>query len=171
VRFDFELRDLDNAVEVAHIRVADAQSNLDRVLEHQRQRDIAGELASVVEYAGRAHAELAALVAAIRDMTDVLYETRRLGADPSAAQPQCGRRSMSQPFLCRYFNCYVTCDASNKPCGNGRKTRPSAAKLTVIFSDLVGSTALSARMEPEDLRRSFRPTRSAWQRPCSASGC
>jgi hypothetical protein len=87
VRFDFELRDLDNALEVAHIRVADAQADLDRVLADQRQQDIAGELQSVVEYAGRADQALAAFVAAIRDMTDRLYETRRLGADnPSHAQ-------------------------------------------------------------------------------------
>ena len=32
------------------------------------------------------------------------------------------------------------------------KTPPSAAKSTVMFSDLVGSTALSTRMDPEDLR-------------------
>src|ERR1700758_3678045 len=33
-------------------------------------------------------------------------------------------------------------------------------QVTVMFSDLVGSTALSARMDPEDLK-SFRPIRSA----------
>ena len=42
-------------------------------------------------------------------------------------------------------------------------------QVTVMFSDLVGSTALSARMDPEDLRRLSAPTRSALQRPCSAS--
>jgi class 3 adenylate cyclase len=34
-------------------------------------------------------------------------------------------------------------------------------QVTVMFSDLVGSTALSARMDPEDLPRLFRPIRSA----------
>ena len=38
-----------------------------------------------------------------------------------------------------------------------------------MFSDLVGSTALSARMDPEDLARSFRPIRNALPRRCSAS--
>ena len=32
------------------------------------------------------------------------------------------------------------------------KTAQSAAKSPVMFSDLVGSTALSARIDPEDLR-------------------
>src|SRR5499425_334556 len=42
-------------------------------------------------------------------------------------------------------------------------------QVTVMFSDLVGSTALSARMDPEDLRESFRPIRSVSARPCGAS--
>ena len=42
-------------------------------------------------------------------------------------------------------------------------------QVTVMFSDLVGSTALSGRMDPEDLPRLSRPTRSALRRPCSAS--
>ena len=42
-------------------------------------------------------------------------------------------------------------------------------QVTVMFSDLVGSTALSARMNPEDLREVIRPIRSASQRPCSGS--
>jgi class 3 adenylate cyclase len=32
------------------------------------------------------------------------------------------------------------------------KTAPKRRQVTVMFSDLVGSTALSARMDPEDLR-------------------
>ena len=40
-------------------------------------------------------------------------------------------------------------------------------QVTVMFSDLVGSTALSARMDPEVLVRSFRPIRSASPRRCS----
>ena len=38
------------------------------------------------------------------------------------------------------------------PLHHNRMTPRSAAKYTVMFSDLVGSTALSARMDPEDLR-------------------
>jgi hypothetical protein len=48
--------------------------------------------------------------------------------------------------------------------------RAERRQVTVMFSDLVGSTALSARMDPEDLRaRSFRPIRSASRRPYVAS--
>jgi class 3 adenylate cyclase len=47
--------------------------------------------------------------------------------------------------------------------------RAERRHVTVMFSDLVGSTALSARMDPEDLAKSFRPIRSVSQRPCSAS--
>ena len=43
-----------------------------------------------------------------------------------------------------------------------RWTPPSAAKLTVMFSDLVGSTALSARLDPEDLREVI----GAYQKCC-----
>ena len=39
-------------------------------------------------------------------------------------------------------------------------------QVTVMFSDLVGSTAMSARMDPEDL---LQPIRSALQRPWVAS--
>jgi hypothetical protein len=42
-------------------------------------------------------------------------------------------------------------------------------QVTVMFSDLVGSTALSARMDPEDLSGSFRPIRSVWRRLFSVS--
>ena len=43
-------------------------------------------------------------------------------------------------------------------------------QVTVMFSDLVGSTALSARMDPEDLREvNLSLSGSASLRPCSAS--
>ena len=41
--------------------------------------------------------------------------------------------------------------------------------FTVMFSDLVGSTALLARMDPEDLREVIRPIRSVLRRPCKTS--
>jgi len=44
--------------------------------------------------------------------------------------------------------------------------RAERRQVTVMFSDLVGSTALSARMDPEDLRE-VRPIRSASRRLCS----
>ena len=48
--------------------------------------------------------------------------------------------------------------------------RAERRQVTVMFSDLVGSTALSARMDPEDLREVISAaTRNVSQRPCSAS--
>ena len=41
-------------------------------------------------------------------------------------------------------------------------------QVTVMFSDLVGSTALSARMDPEDLREVISAYQSASPRMCSA---
>jgi hypothetical protein len=46
--------------------------------------------------------------------------------------------------------------------------RAERRQVTVMFSDLVGSTALSARMDPEDLRETA-PTKGALPRRCSAS--
>jgi len=40
-------------------------------------------------------------------------------------------------------------------------------QVTVMFSDLVGSTALSARMDPRTCVRSFRPIRHALSRRCA----
>ena len=47
--------------------------------------------------------------------------------------------------------------------------RAERRQVTVMFSDLVGSTALSARMAPRICEKSFRPTKSALRRPCSVS--
>ena len=46
--------------------------------------------------------------------------------------------------------------------------RAERRQVTVMFSDLVGSTALSARMDPEDPARLSPPTRSASLRPYAA---
>ena len=50
-----------------------------------------------------------------------------------------------------------TLSAPNAP----PEDRAERRQVTVMFSDLVGSTALSARMDPEDLREVIPPTRSA----------
>jgi class 3 adenylate cyclase len=42
-----------------------------------------------------------------------------------------------------------------------RRDDAERRQLTVMFCDLVGSTALSARLDPEDLRRCARGVRSA----------
>src|SRR6516162_429763 len=69
-------------------------------------------------------------------------------------------------------------DASDRGPSSELKTAPAATsaapedraerrQVTVMFSDLVGSTALSARMDPEDpLAKSFRTTRSASRKLC-----
>jgi class 3 adenylate cyclase len=46
--------------------------------------------------------------------------------------------------------------------------RAERRQVTVMFSDLVGSTALSARMDPEDLREIISAYQSASRRPCNA---
>jgi hypothetical protein len=56
--------------------------------------------------------------------------------------------------------------------GENRAPQPDRAErrqVTVLFSDLVGSTALSGRMDPEDLREVISSIRSASQRPCRGS--
>ena len=47
--------------------------------------------------------------------------------------------------------------------------RAERRQVTVMFSDLVGSTTLSARMDLEDFREAFRPTRSASLTLCNDS--
>ena len=47
--------------------------------------------------------------------------------------------------------------------------RAERRQVTVMFSDLVGSTALSVRIEAEDLTRLSAATRSVLRTPCSAS--
>jgi class 3 adenylate cyclase len=49
------------------------------------------------------------------------------------------------------------------------EARAERRQVTVMFSDLVGSTTLSARMDPEDFREAFRPTRSASLTLCNDS--
>ena len=51
------------------------------------------------------------------------------------------------------------------------KTQDSAERrqVTVMFSDLVGSTALSARMDPEDLRELISAYQKCAAEPCAAS--
>ena len=55
--------------------------------------------------------------------------------------------------------------AKNENVAGAASETPAASaerrQVTVMFSDFVGSTALSARMDPEDLRELFRPIRSA----------
>lgn len=47
---------------------------------------------------------------------------------------------------------------------------PDRRQLTVVFVDLVGSTALSRKLDPEDLRRVIRAYQNRCRRDCSVSG-
>jgi class 3 adenylate cyclase len=62
-------------------------------------------------------------------------------------------------------------DGSTVPASADPSPRDTAERrqVTVMFSDLVGSTALSARMDPEDLREVISATRSVSLRLFSAS--
>jgi hypothetical protein len=59
--------------------------------------------------------------------------------------------------------------SSPAPAAQSKDAAAERRQVTVMFSDLVGSTALSARMDPEDLSGSFRPIRSVWRRLFSVS--
>jgi class 3 adenylate cyclase len=48
------------------------------------------------------------------------------------------------------------------------ESRAERRQVTVMFSELVGSTALSARMDPKTSAKSSRPTTSPSQRRCRA---
>src|SRR6202011_1536755 len=60
-------------------------------------------------------------------------------------------------------------NAVSSPLSATCEDRAERRQVTVMFSDLVGSTVLSARMDPEDLRRLSAAIRSVSLRPCSAS--
>jgi len=50
-----------------------------------------------------------------------------------------------------------------------KSTSAERRQVTVMFSDLVGSTALSARMDPEDLREVIPLIRSVFPKLCNGS--
>jgi class 3 adenylate cyclase len=59
----------------------------------------------------------------------------------------------------------------SKPATNkAAKDTAGRRQVTVMFSDLVGSTALSARLDPEDLREVISAYQGASPRSCAASG-
>ena len=61
--------------------------------------------------------------------------------------------------------------ATGGPSTSAPRTRPEAERrqLTVMFCDLVGSTALSARLDPEDMREVIRAYQAAAPTMISAS--
>jgi class 3 adenylate cyclase len=73
------------------------------------------------------------------------------GSDSSGKTPSVDDATLSSP-------------SSPRP-----EDRAERRQVTVMFSDLVGSTALSARMDHEELRGVISAIRSVSQKPCSAS--
>ena len=79
---------------------------------------------------------------------------------PDRPGPERTRRHLawtSPQTAARHRRIAVACEATRRhrcSCGTGPKPQDTAERrqVTVMFSDLVGSTALSARMDPEDLR-------------------
>ena len=71
-----------------------------------------------------------------------------------AAITELQRSGSSRPGSCRA--------AEPKPQDTAERRQ-----VTVMFSDLVGSTALAAHMDPEDLREVISAIRSASPRPCA----
>ena len=92
---------------------------------------------------------------------------------PSNAEfcPRCGGRLVGVCVACRTLNAPDDrfCKKCGKPliasAGEGDRRAPEAERrqLTVMFCDLVGSTALSERLDPEDLRTVLR----AYQAACA----
>jgi hypothetical protein len=73
-------------------------------------------------------------VSAVGHRLKLLDAIAALGSDTSGKKPSIGAATSSSP-------------SSPRP-----EDRAERRQVTVMFSDLVGSTALSARMDPEDLR-------------------
>src|SRR5215468_8171877 len=80
------------------------------------------------------------------------------GAALPARCPSCGSANPAGAKFC--FECgHKFAETSTKPPATSTSARPSRTEgtaerrqLTVMFCDLVGSTALSARLDPEDMR-------------------
>jgi class 3 adenylate cyclase len=78
--------------------------------------------------------------------------------------PSCGAAVRAGAKFCGKCGTKVTADASTELVGTPaasstpQPTQPASSaerrQVTVMFCDLVGSTALSSRMDPEDLRAS-----------------
>src|SRR5215468_6839725 len=69
----------------------------------------------------------------------------------------CGATSRAGARFCSKCGRALTADSPAKPALDIAPTKqlsasPERRQLTVMFCDLVGSTALSARLDPEDMR-------------------
>ncbi|HUC66991.1 MAG TPA: hypothetical protein VMA53_16240, partial [Stellaceae bacterium] len=62
------------------------------------------------------------------------------------------RRKLLDAIAALRADAEATAPAAAAPSGASAPSHAERRQVTVMFSDLVGSTALSARMDPEDLR-------------------
>ena len=86
----------------------------------------------------------------------------RCGAGLDQLCPGCGRDNPPGAAFCVHCGARLGVEEAREPVavrGEGERRQ-----LTVLFCDLVGSTALSARLDPEDLRDVIR----AYQTRCAA---
>src|SRR5437764_1241016 len=78
------------------------------------------------------------------------------GAPLPIGCPSCGASNRPGAKFCTKCGCTLTTDPSTAPAATAASSpAPQSAErrhLTVMFCDLVGSTELSARLDPEDLR-------------------
>jgi hypothetical protein len=142
MRHDHELRDIDSAIETARQRLADAQTALHRIREQQRQREIAGQLASMVEIGQRLDATLTAFLAASRDMIAVADSLQQLGhAHPNHDQINVlGWRALSTVF------------ASTMWSNRFERLQPSAR---TTFTELAGKWAQASRSAAEQQDKEY----------------
>ena len=85
----------------------------------------------------------------------------RCGAALEARCPSCGKLNLPDAQFCAECGQRIAgskSEAASKPSTQSVSAQPAQAgsaerrQLTVMFCDLVGSTALSARLDPEDMR-------------------
>ena len=94
----------------------------------------------------------------------------RCGAQSRVRCPACGRDNVAGTVLCTRCGGRLEAGviqerpAPDSAGATSLRSEPGRRQLTVLFADLVGSTALSERLDPEDMRAVI----NAYQRSCAA---
>ena len=94
----------------------------------------------------------------------------RCGAGPVVRCPACGGDNLAGAIFCSRCSSQLEAAPTQDQRDAGAaeptslRSEPGRRQLTVLFADLVGSTALSERLDPEDMRAVI----SAYQRGCAA---
>ena len=101
------------------------------------------------------------------DNPDTVKFCGECGAPFEAACPDCGATNPARFKFCGECGAALaaTQAGSVKPGAPTASPEAERRQLTVLFCDLVGSTALSARLDPEDMRDVLR----AYQNACSGA--